>query len=83
MHKLHKKLKADIKFLSHYSVFYHNKHHAEVLTLEDRDKVYLLQRNIKTTRLSNKLNHVKIKSFKIIKNIKEISFELKLPEEMQ
>ena len=24
MHKLHKKLKADIKFLSHCSVFYHN-----------------------------------------------------------
>ena len=29
------------------------------------------------------LNHVKIKSFKIIKNIKETSFELKLSEGMQ
>ena len=35
------------------------------------------------TRPSNKLNHVKIESFKIIRNIKETNFKLKLPEEMQ
>ena len=29
------------------------------------------------------MNHVKIKSFKIIRDIKEISFELKLSERMQ
>ena len=34
------------------------------------------------TRSSNKLNHVKIRSFKIIRNIKNISFELKLSEGM-
>ena len=42
MHKLHKKLKADIEFLSHCSVFYHNQHHAGALTLKEGDKVYLL-----------------------------------------
>ena len=35
------------------------------------------------TRPSNKLDHVKIRSFKIIRNIKRTSFELKLPERMQ
>ena len=35
------------------------------------------------TRLSNKLNHVKIRSFKIIRNIKRTSFKLKLSEDMQ
>ena len=35
------------------------------------------------TRSSNKLNYVKIKSFKIIRNIKRTSFKLKLPEDMQ
>ena len=35
------------------------------------------------TRPSNKLNHVKIRSFKIIRNIKETSFKLKLSESMQ
>ena len=50
--------------------------------LKKRDKVYLLWKNIEMTRLSNKLNHVKIESFKIIRDIKEISFELKLLKEM-
>ena len=35
------------------------------------------------TRSSNKLDHVKIRPFKIIRNIKRISFKLKLLEEMQ
>ena len=51
--------------------------------LKKRDKVYLLCRNIEKTRSSSKLNHVKIRSFKIIRNIKNISFELKLLKEMQ
>ena len=82
MHKLHKELKTDIEFLSHHSAFYHNQHCAGALMLKKGDKVYLLQKNIETTRSSNKLNHVKIRSFKIIRNIKETSFELELPEEM-
>ena len=51
--------------------------------LKKRDKVYLLQKNIETTRSSNKLNHVKIRSFRIIRNIKKVSFKLKLSEDMQ
>ena len=82
MHKLHKELQTDIKFLSHCSVFYHNQHCAGALTLKRRNKVYLLQKNIETTRSSNKLNHVKIRLFKIIRDIKRTSFELKLSEEM-
>ena len=42
MHKLHKELQTDIKFLSHHTVFYHNQHCAEALMLKKRDKVYLL-----------------------------------------
>ena len=82
MHKLHKELWTDIKFLSHCSVFYHNQHHAEALTLKKRDKVYLLQKNIETTRPSNKLNHVKIRPFKIIRDIIETSFESELLKEI-
>ena len=83
MHKLHKELKTDIEFLLHCSVFYHNQHCAGALMLKKRDKIYLLQKNIKTTRSSNKLNHVKIRPFKIIKNIRETSFKLKLLKSMQ
>ena len=83
MQTLYKKLKQDIEFLLHRSVFYHNKHHAEASMLKKRDKVYLLQKNIETTRSSNKLNHIKIRPFKIIRDIKEVSFELKLLKSMQ
>ena len=50
--------------------------------LKELNKVYLLQKNIEITRSSNKLNYVKIRSFKIIRHIKEVSFKLKLSEEM-
>ena len=82
MHKLHKELQKNIKFLLHHSAFYHNKHHAEALTLKKSDIVYLLHTNIEMTRPSNKLNHVKIRPFKIIRNIKDTNFKLKLSEGM-
>ena len=82
LYKLYKELSTDIEFLLHYLVFYHNKYHAETSMLKKRDKVYLLQKNIEITRSSNKLDHVKIRSFKIIRNIKEVSFKLKLSEEI-
>ena len=83
MQTLHKKLKQDIEFLLHRSAFYHNKHHAGAPMLKKRDKVYLLQKNIETTRSSNKLDYVKIRPFKIIRDIKEVSFELELSKDMQ
>ena len=83
MQMLHKELKQDIKFLSHRSAFYHNQHRSEESMLKKRDKVYLLQKNIETTRSSNKLNHVKIRPFRIIRNIKEVSFKLELLKDMQ
>ena len=50
MHRLHKERQKNIKFLLYCSVFYYNQHHAEAPTLKKRDKVYLLQKNIKTIR---------------------------------
>ena len=83
MQKLHEELKTDIEFLSYRLTFYHNQHYMKASMLKERDKVYLLQKNIKTTRSSKKLNYVKIKSLKIIRNIKNISFKLNLLEEMK
>ena len=79
---LHNKLKQDIEFLLYRLAFYHNKHRSEESMLKKRDKVYLLWKNIETTRSSSKLNYVKIESFKIIRNIKRVSFELKLLKDM-
>ena len=83
LYKIYQELKTDIKFLAYRSVFYYNKYHAEIIMLKKRDKVYLLQKNIEITRSSNKLNYVKIRSFKIVRNIKEVSFKLKLFKDMQ
>ena len=67
----------------HRLAFYHNQHRSEESMLKKENKVYLLWKNIETTRSSSKLNHIKIKSFKIIRNIKEVSFELELSKDMQ
>ena len=80
---MYKELKKDIKFLLHRSAFYHNQDRSEESMLKKEDKVYLLWKNIETTRSSSKLNYVKIESFKIIRNIKRVSFELKLFKDMQ
>ena len=73
----------NIKFLTHRSAFYYNKYHAKASMLKKKNKVYLLQKNIETIRSSSKLNHIKIKSFKIIRRIKEVSYKLKLSKDMQ
>ena len=70
------------KFLLHYLTFYYNQYYARALTLKERNKLYLLQKNIKIIRLSSKLNHIKIWSFKIVRYVKDTNFKLKLSESM-
>jgi hypothetical protein len=45
--------------------------------LRENDLIYLLRRNIKITRPSDKLDLKKIGSFKVKRNIRDISFEFK------
>jgi hypothetical protein len=58
---------------------YANKSKLKSPRLREGDIIYLLRHNIKTTRLNNKLNSKKIDSFKIKRNIRDISFKLQLP----
>ena len=80
---LHKELARELRFLSARSALYYDRKRNEDITLKEGDKVYLLRRNVKTTRPSNKLDHVKIGPFKILKSIKGTSFELDLPSTMK
>ena len=75
---LHKELQKNIQFLVKRSALYVNKKRDKDSTFKERDKVYLLRRNIKTKRLSNKLDHIKLKSFKILETKKLINFRLNL-----
>ena len=80
---LHKELQKNIQFLVKRSALYVNKKRDKDFTLKEEDKVYLLRRNIKTKRLNNKLDHIKLKSFKILKTKKLINFKLNLSAFMQ
>ncbi len=62
---------------------YINRKKDKEFTLKEKDKVYLLKQNIKTKRLSNKLNHTKLKSFKILETKESINYKLNLSAFMQ
>jgi len=47
-----------------------------------KEKVYLWMNNIHMKKSSKKLNNKSIESFKIVKNIKKISYELDLFKKM-
>jgi hypothetical protein len=54
---------------------YYNKSKLKGPRFREGDLVYLLRRNIKTIRLSNKLDYKKFGLFKVKRNIKNISYE--------
>src|SRR5271163_873450 len=58
---------------------YYNSKRLEGSRLREGDLVYVLRRNIKIIRSSDKLDHKKIGPFKIKRNIRDISYELHLP----
>jgi hypothetical protein len=55
---------------------YYNKSKLEGSRFREEDLVYLLRRNIKTIKPSNKLDHKKLGPFKIKRSIKDISYKL-------
>jgi hypothetical protein len=50
--------------------------------LKERDKVYLIQRNIQTKQPSTKLDHKKLGLFKIKRIIRLVNYKLVLPKTM-
>jgi hypothetical protein len=65
MKNLYKELSQDIKFIINKSLIYYNRKRLREPTLKKRDLVYLLWKNIKTKRLSMKLDLTKLGSYKI------------------
>jgi hypothetical protein len=57
---------------------YINRSRLERPYLREKNLIYLLRRNIKIIRPSDKLDSKKIGPFKVKRNIRNISFELKL-----
>jgi hypothetical protein len=79
MKTLHKELSWDIEFITNKSSIYYNKKRLKGPTLQEGDIVYLLQKNIKTKRLSTKLDYIKLNLYKIRKVLDLLIYELELP----
>ena len=60
-----------------------NKGRSKGLDFKERGIVYLLRRNIKTKRLSSKLNFKKLRLFKIKKKIGLVTYKLRLSKEIK
>ena len=73
----------NIDFMIEKATYHANKHRFEVSNLKKKNKVYVLQKNIATSRSSKKLDQIKIESFEIVKNIRNINYELKLLDQMK
>ena len=83
IHLLYQELQKNIQFLSKRMTLYANKKRDRESTLKKRDKVYLLRRNIKIKRSSNKLNHTKLESFEILEEKRLINYKLNLSASMK
>jgi hypothetical protein len=79
MKNLHEELSRDIKFIINKSLIYYNRKRLRGPTLQEGDLVYLLQKNIKTKRLSMKLDHMKLDLYRIQKVLDLLTYRLKLP----
>ena len=80
---MHKKLQKNIQFLVKRSVLYVNMKKDKDFSFKKKNKVYLLKRNIKTKRLNNELNHIKLELFRILKTKKLVNYKLNLLTLMQ
>ena len=73
----------NIDFMIEKATYHANKHRFEDSNLKKRNKVYVLRKNIATSRSNKKFDQIKIESFEIVKNIRDINYELKLLDQMK
>lgn len=83
LQKLHEHLSKDIAFLAMRSAKYYNQKRSVEPQLKEGGKAYLLRKNIKTKRPSDKLDHTKLGPFRITKVISPVNYELALPKGMR
>ena len=81
--ELHKKMSEDLEFIAERMARWANKKRSEGPDLKEGGVVYLLRKNIKTRRPSDKLDHTKLGPFKIEKKLGPVTFKLELPEGMR
>ena len=73
----------NIDFMIEKTTYHANKHRFENSNLKKKNKIYMLRKNIATSRSNKKLDQIKIESFEIVRNIRDINYELKLLDQMK
>lgn len=81
--EIQNEIQQHLLFIQQRMAKYANRKRIEGPILKEGDKVYLLRRNIKTKRPSDKLDHKKIGPFKILRKLSGVSYELSLPPTMR
>jgi hypothetical protein len=78
----HKELAIDLVFFMKKITSYYDKYYNIEPTLKERDKIYLIQRNIQIKQPNTKLDHKKLGLFKIKRVIRLVNYELVLRKTM-
>ncbi|QLI66325.1 Transposon Tf2-12 polyprotein [Metarhizium brunneum] len=81
--RLHEEMRHELEFVRNRMAQYHNRKRSKGPIFGEGDMVYLLRRNIKTTRPSDKLDYKKLGPFAIKKRISTNNYELSLPKTMR
>jgi hypothetical protein len=75
----HEELVIDLVFFTKRIISYYDIYYSIKPILKEKDKVYLIQRNIQTKQLNTKLDHKKVGLFKIKRVIGPVNYKLVLP----
>jgi hypothetical protein len=78
----HEELVADLIFFMKKIALYYNEYRNIKPTLKEKNKIYLIRRNIQTKQPSTKLDHKKLGPFKIKRITGLVNYELVLPKTM-
>ena len=81
--ELHDEMRKELEYVRQRMTTYANKKRLKGPTFREGDMVYLLRRNIKTTRPSDKLDFKKLGPFPVKKVISNTNYELSLPKTMR
>ena len=80
---LQKELAMNLRFIALKFKVYYDKKRSEEIDFKVEKKIFVPKKNMKITKKNNKLNHVKLRFFKVLRNIKETNYELKLSTNMK
>ena len=80
LQSLHKALQRELLRITKTTTKQANKKRSEGPDLQEGEMVYLRRKNIKTTKTSEKLDHVKLGPYKIKEKKGPVTFELELPD---